>query len=80
MAGDGASFWRRGWAVKYPGGYEIVCPDGKVRNYPYINRDDAEGDARGDSYHHSMKAFRGRPAAWSKPCCPQGKHTVRRQR
>lgn len=66
--------------MNYPKGYEIICPDGKVRTYPYVNRDDAEGDADDCSRHHSMKAFRGRPAAWSKPPCPQGKHTVRRQK
>lgn len=27
-------------------GWEIVCPDGKVRHYPYINFEDAEFDAK----------------------------------
>jgi hypothetical protein len=66
--------------MKYPKGYEIVCPDGKVRNHPYINRGDAEGDARDETRHHCMKPYRGQPKAWLAPPCPQGKHTIRRQR
>lgn len=58
-------------------GWEIVCPDGRVRDYPYHNHDDAE-----DMAHH-MSARRCRlypkpsPIELSQPPCPEGLHTIR---
>lgn len=63
--------------MKTCAGYEIVCPDGKVRNYPAHNRGDAASEARGLTEHRDCRRERREPKAWGSPPCPQGKHTVR---
>jgi hypothetical protein len=65
--------------MKMPKSYEIVCPDGKVRSYPHINKGDADSDARYHS-HGAHVMYHDDPAAWRKSPCPQGKHTVRKER
>jgi hypothetical protein len=59
-------------------GWEIVCPDGLIRDYPYHNREDAEDMAE----VMTTKRCNG---LWPKPGrleleqppCPEGKHVVR---
>lgn len=68
-------------------GWQIVCPDGKVRHRPYdeSNKQWAEDDAA----RYSLRIFRGGslirvcaaahhdfPPDWSDPPCPQGDHRV----
>ena len=58
-------------------GWEVVCPDGRVRHPPYHNHGDAEADAAiytrvgciGRSKRPSRLAAR-------QPPCPEGAHTV----
>ncbi len=57
-------------------GYEIVCPDGRVRHYPYHNEGDADCDARVHS-ERVCRTFHDDPPEWNDPPCPQGNHTVR---
>jgi len=53
-------------------GYEVVCPDGKVRVHPYHNEGDAECDAE-------VYEERGcvRDPIGEHPLCPGGRHRVR---
>jgi hypothetical protein len=58
-------------------GWEVVCPDGRVRHYPFHNEDDAQAAA-------DRAALRGcRPSpdpsdlVTSQPPCPNGSHEVR---
>lgn len=56
-------------------GFEVVCPDGHVRHFPYTNK----GDALCDAVHYTERGC----AHWKKgvraldPSCPQGVHTIR---
>jgi hypothetical protein len=56
-------------------GYEIVCPDGQTRHYPYTN----EGDALCDAESYDRRGC----ATWKNgervllTDCPGGIHTVR---
>ena len=43
--GRGSGILLRWWPMKLCAGYEIVCPDGRVRHYPYHNEGDAKCDA-----------------------------------
>jgi hypothetical protein len=57
-------------------GWEIVCPDGRVRHYPFHNMDDAEDAAdhcatRCNPYKVPSALFN------SLPPCPHGAHAVR---
>ena len=58
-------------------GHEIVCPDGRVRHYPYHNKGDADADAK----HASTKGcsfFKNKSRLeTSQPPCPSGKHKTR---
>ena len=57
-------------------GYEVVCPDGRIRHMPYHN----EGDARCDASVNTERGHRyspGNPPEWYDPPCPGGKHVVR---
>lgn len=64
--------------------FEIVCPDGLVRRYPYHNRDDAHSDARrvnsigcwrlGGAYQTPNKLEQRLPRCAGEP------HTVRRRK
>ena len=59
------------------GGWEVVCPDGRVRHYPFHNHGDAESTAQ--------LATQRRCRLWPEPSdletsqlpCPEGKHEVR---
>lgn len=59
-------------------GWEIVCPDGRVRRLPYHN----EGDASCDAATLGERGC-GRPRekeTWidaHQPRCPEGEHTIR---
>lgn len=63
-------------------GWEIVCPDGRVRHYPYHNREDAEDTAL---EAEARRASTARCSFWdqpsdlelSQPQCPGGSHVVR---
>lgn len=63
--------------VAYP--FEIVCPDGFVRHYPYAD----EGDAQSDARHASERScqFYDKPSrleeAFGK--CRGGTHRVRKR-
>ena len=64
---------------KMPKGYEMVCPDGKVRSYPG-NYGDVASEARCYTRERNCCVEKGDPKEWAKPPCPQGKHTVRGER
>ena len=51
---------------KLAGGWEVVCPDGTVRHFPYHNYGDADCDA--DCFSNRLVVCVG---------CPGGVHTVR---
>lgn len=61
-------------------GWTRVCPDGKLRGYPYGNKGDAEFDA--DWYTKKGKPCTDHggdvhdPPEWTNPPCPGGEHTV----
>jgi hypothetical protein len=57
--------------------WEIVCPDDRVRGYPYHNLDDAKGDA--ELYTGGCGSRYEEPSEieLSQPPCPGGPHTVR---
>ena len=57
-------------------GWEIVCPDGRVRHYPYINFGDAECDAEVCERRCQMYPKRG-SLERKHGACPGGKHEVR---
>lgn len=65
------------------GYWEIVCPDGRLRHYPYHNRGDAEADARAlsDPKRFAARGCRLGPGSSarerSQPPCPGGLHVVR---
>lgn len=51
-------------------GYEVVCPDGRIRHMPYHN----EGDARCDAGVNTERGHRyspGNPPEWYDPPCPR---------
>lgn len=64
---------------KTPHQWEVVCPDGLLRHFPYIN----EGDARHDA---KLMTERRRCNFYPKPSvletqlgpCPLGEHVARR--
>jgi hypothetical protein len=58
-------------------GFEVVCPDGRVRHYPYHNEDDAICDA--EVFAEQKCSIYPEPSPLEKrhPPCPEGKHTVR---
>lgn len=71
--------------VEFPDerGYEVVCPDGRCRHYPYRNKGDAVCDARMLTSGRDADIFncilgRGARPEWlTYPPCPGGKHTIR---
>jgi hypothetical protein len=74
--------------VKCCAGYEVVCPDGRVRHMPYHNLGDAESTARvasryavGELAHDVRAGCRCWPEPsrleLSHPPCDGGPHTVR---
>lgn len=54
-------------------GWEIVCPDGQVRQFPYHN----EGDAKSDARVCSKRGCELPPLFEHLTKCPQGTHTIR---
>jgi len=62
-------------------GYEIACPDGHVRRYPYHNKGDADSDARRVNAKGCLRlggAFKkSSPLEEALPPCPGGEHVVR---
>lgn len=63
----------------YPvAGYEVVCPDGRVRHYPYHNKGDADCDC-GLMNEQQKCSFYPKPGRLerSQPPCPLGEHFVR---
>lgn len=72
-------------AIEFPDehGYEVVCPDGRCRHYPYRNKGDAVCDARMLTKGEHADKFncvprrRARPDWLTYPPCPGGKHTIR---
>ena len=59
--------------------FEIVCPDGKVRHYPYLHEGDAEADARHAGERRCQ--FYAEPNHLEKlhGSCPGGAHRVRKK-
>ncbi len=74
----------RSAAVKACGcrGWEVLCPDGRIRQYPFANEDDAEGEAElcsrplREGERCDQWATPGELVT-SQPPCPGGKHTIR---
>lgn len=64
-------------------GYEVVCPDGRVRTYPYHNQGDAESHVKivNDPAWFAERACRLAPNPskyeLSKGPCPGGQHVAR---
>lgn len=58
-------------------GWEVVCPDGIVRHYPYHNKDDAEAEARYFTDTKCQRFKKKSPLEKQHPPCPGGEHTVR---
>jgi len=60
-------------------GFEILCPDGQRRHFPYHNRGDADSDARAYSRGSpgcGLRSFDRLPDGDPRGACPQGPHTV----
>ncbi len=57
-------------------GYEIVCPDAKVRHYPYTNLGDAEAMASRATRKSCRIWPNPSPLELSLPPCPGGEHKV----
>ena len=59
------------------GGWEIVCPDGRVRHYPFHGKGDADADAE-EMLSRCCQVWK-QPSELkiSQPPCPEGRHTVR---
>lgn len=58
-------------------GYEVVCPDGRVRRYPYHNEGDATCDAEVMSEDPRCRCIPGEKFVLAYGECPQGLHAVR---
>lgn len=68
-------------------GFEIVCPDGNVRHYPFHHEDDAKAMANAATRNKKAQDHDKRPGCspWSEPSdlelrhppCAGGHHTVR---
>lgn len=63
--------------MKREDGYEIVCPDGRVRHYPYTNEDDARADARIYTRKRCRLYPEPSPLELAQPPCTGGEHAVR---
>lgn len=63
--------------VTYP--FEIVCPDGLVRHFAYMNQGDAEADAKLAS-DKSCRFYETKSSLEElHGDCPGGQHSVRRR-
>lgn len=58
-------------------GWEVVCPDGRVRHYPFHNFGDAESMARLAKERRCRLYPEPSPIELSQPPCPEGEHVVR---
>lgn len=58
--------------------WQAVCPDGKVRHYPYVNDTVARYFARAFSEHGCRQDAKMNKLEAQHPPCPGGEHTVRR--
>jgi hypothetical protein len=58
-------------------GWEVICPDGRVRHWPYVGRADAETDGHVFSAGACRSHRRAVALEASQPPCPGGAHTVR---
>lgn len=58
-------------------GWEVVCPDGKVRGYPFHNEGDAESWARLKTERQCLLYPKPSPHDLEEPRCPEGHHTYR---
>lgn len=58
-------------------GWEIVCPDGRVRHYPFHNHGDAACDAESYSDEGCGVGYPLSPLERAQPSCPGGNHDVR---
>lgn len=59
-------------------GWEVVCPDGRMRHYPFHNEGDAASEARratAKSCHHPR--LKQSTLELSQPPCPEGEHVAR---
>lgn len=58
-------------------GWEVVCPDGCVRHFPYHNLGDAECDAEVFAEGRCELGLESRSSEANRSACPQGRHAVR---
>lgn len=58
-------------------GWEIVCPDGRVRGYPFINEDDARAEASEKTQQQCRLWPEPSTLELEQPPCPGGEHVVR---
>jgi len=64
-------------SVSYP--FEIVCPDGFVRHFPYLNEQDAQSDARIASESRCQFFERVNRLEEALGACRGGLHSVRKR-
>ena len=58
-------------------GWEAVCPDGRVRHYPFHNEDDAEAAAERATARGCRPSPKPSDLVRSQPPCCGGIHVVR---
>lgn len=58
-------------------GWEVTCPDGRIRHWPYVSRADAEADGCVFSAGACRSHRKAAALETSQPPCPGGLHTVR---
>ncbi len=58
-------------------GWEVICPDGCVRHWPYVDRDGAETEARIFSAGACGSYRKATALETNLPRCPGGSHSVR---
>lgn len=63
--------------MKLHEGFEVVCPDGRVRHYPYHNEGDAQCDAEVFTERKCQLYPEPSPLELEQTPCPEGVHTVR---
>jgi hypothetical protein len=57
-------------------GWEVTCPDGRVRHWPYVSRSDAETACLAFSAGACRAHTRPSALETGQPRCPGGRHTV----
>jgi hypothetical protein len=58
--------------------WQIICPDGLVRHFPYVSQEAAEVDADCCSKLGCRMTPKMNPLEVAHPPCPRGVHTIRR--